>query len=123
MPATLNLVHPSPAVRQAFDRAMAREPIAVRTFDSAEQFLRAVAADVGGCVVVPANLPGAGTRALIQTLRARHHALSIVVLGATADVATAVDLVRAGASEYLAPPVSPIRLRTVVRKLLAVSQR
>ena len=45
-----------------------------------------------------------GTRALIERIRARSLPLRVVVLGHDADVATAVELVRAGAAEYVEPP-------------------
>ncbi|MGH8702937.1 MAG: response regulator [Burkholderiales bacterium] len=119
MASTLNFVHPSEAERSGFAGAMATAAAAVRTFATAEQFLRSIAAEDTGCVVVPSDLPGAGTRALIDAVRARHRRLRVVVLGGSADLATAVELVRAGADEYLAPPVSTRRLRLVIRQNLA----
>jgi FixJ family two-component response regulator len=118
MPATIHFVHPSESERSGFAGAMATEAATVRTFATAELFLRSIAAEDSGCVVVPSDLPGAGTRALIDAVRARHRALRIVVLGKSADLATAVDLVRAGADEYLAPPVSTRRLRSIIRQNL-----
>jgi FixJ family two-component response regulator len=119
MPATLHFVHPSESERSGFADAMAAEAAAVRTFATAGEFLRSIAAEDAGCVVVPSDLPGAGTRALIGAVRARHPRLRVVVLGTGADIATAVDLVRAGADEYLAPPVSTRRLRSIIRQNLA----
>lgn len=119
MPATLHFVHPSESERAGFAGAMATEAAAVRTFATVGEFLGSIAAEDSGCVVVPADLPGAGTRALIDAVRARHRRLRVVVLGTAADIATAVELVRAGADEYLAPPVSTRRLRSTIRQNLA----
>lgn len=60
-----------------------------------------------------------GARALIELIHARRLSLRVVVLGHDADVATAVELVRAGAAEYVEPPALPSRLRAAVRSALA----
>jgi FixJ family two-component response regulator len=121
MSATLNIIHPSTEECRNLALAMASQAADARTFESAEEFLQQVTPDENGCVVAPDDLPGMGTRALIEAIRARRLPLRVVVLGSSADIATAVELVRAGASEYLEPPVSPRRLRSVVRDALATS--
>ncbi len=84
-------------------------------FASADEFLRSPASGARGCVVAPSDLPDAGTRTLVEALRARGAPLAVVVLGCDSELATAVELVRAGAVEYLAPPLSLGRLLSAVR--------
>ena len=119
MARTIYIVHPSEEARRHLDEALASEAADTTTFASAEDFLRQVGANDDGCVVVPSNLPGMGTRALIELIHARGLSLRVVVLGHDDDVATAVELVRAGAAEYVERPALPSRLRAAVRSALA----
>ena len=95
------------------------ETVQVRTFESVEVFLEKVTSDVAGCIIAREDLAGIGIRALIKAIRARAVPLPVIVIGRGSDLTTAVELVRAGAVEYLEPPVSDRRLRSVVRKTLA----
>jgi FixJ family two-component response regulator len=122
MIATISIVDPSDEERRILAECMASEAAGTSTYASAEALLRALAADASGCVIVPSDLPEPGTRALIDTLRSHHPGLGVVVLGRNCDLATAVGLVRAGAVEYLAPPLSHRRLLSVVRWTLAPSR-
>ena len=63
-----------------------------------------------------------GIRALLNAIRTGEMLLPVVVIGRDSDLATAVELVRAGAVEYLEPPVSDRRLRSVVRQTIAGGQ-
>jgi FixJ family two-component response regulator len=51
-------------------------------------------------------------------VRARHLRLPVIVLGHDDNLAIAVELMRAGATDYLEPPVSSRRLRAVVRRAI-----
>jgi two-component system response regulator FixJ len=119
MARTICIVHPSKEACRQLAETLASDGIETRTFESAEDFLRQVGSGCDGCVVAPSNLPGMGTRALIERIRERSLPLRVVVLGHDADVATAVELVRAGAAEYVEPPALPRRLRAAVRNALA----
>jgi len=119
MSATISIVHPSDEERRLLVECMAREAAATSAYASADALLRALEPGSRGSVIVPSDLPAPGTRSLIETLRASHPGLRVVVLGRDGDLATAVACVRAGAVEYLAPPLSPRRLASVVRRALA----
>jgi FixJ family two-component response regulator len=118
--ATIFIIHPSGDESRALAGTFASESDDVRAFVSAEEFLRGVTSNACGCVVVPSDLRGLGIRDLLSAMRARGLQLPVVVLGRDSDVATAVELVRAGAAEYLGPPISRRRLRSVVRATLAL---
>jgi two-component system nitrogen regulation response regulator GlnG len=122
MSATISIVDPSDEERRVLAECMASEAAGTSTYASAEALLRALAADASGCVIVPSDLPEPGTRVLIEALGAHHPRLGVVVLGRNCDLATAVAFVRAGAVDYLAPPLSHRRLLSVVRWTLAPSR-
>ena len=77
--------------------ALRSEPVAIETYDSAEQFLSQIPLTPSGCILVPCDLSGMGVRALIVEILGRDLPLPIVVLGRGPDLVTAVQLVRAGA--------------------------
>ncbi len=55
---------------------------------------------------------------MIIALRMRYPRLAVIVLGNDGDLPKAVELMRAGAAEYLDAPVSPRVLRTAVRRAI-----
>jgi FixJ family two-component response regulator len=118
MRETVYIVDPVPEECTRFAAALAGEPFGVERYDCAEQFFEQIGARPSGCVLAPADLPGMGVRALIEEIRRRHFRLVVVVIGRESDLATAVELVRAGAADFLESPFSDYGLRSVVRKLI-----
>ena len=114
---TIFIIHPSSESRRELAASIASACDDVRTFACAVEFLREAPAQVSGCVI--ASLEFGVTPGLVASMRERN--VPVVVIGLNSDVATAVELIRAGAAEYLEPPVSPRRLRAAVRKALAAS--
>ena len=118
MVSTVYIIHPSDEHREALAVMVAAEADGVCTFESSERFLEAIAPGAFGCVIAPSDVPAMGLPALVKALRARGLMLPVVALGRDADVAAAVQSVRAGAAEYLEPPVSGRRLRSAVQQTL-----
>jgi FixJ family two-component response regulator len=54
---------------------------------------------------------------LIQQLRSAGADLPVVAIGADADLREAVEIMRAGAADFIARPFTVRRLRSVVRAL------
>lgn len=113
---TVHIIHPNPDERTRLAAALAGEPLLVRSYDSARQFFEQTSATSSGCVIASAQLPGAGTRALIDEIRQRGLPLAVIVVGDAPDLSIAVDLVRAGAADFLEQPVSDRRLLVAVRQ-------
>jgi two-component system response regulator FixJ len=114
------IIHPTPFERSRLANALKSEPVTIETYDSAEQFLNQVPVMSSGCILVPSSLSGMGVRALIEIL-GRDGALPIVVIGRNSDLATAVELVRAGASDFLEESFSDRQLRSAVRRAFGIS--
>ncbi|SDR63845.1 two-component system, NtrC family, nitrogen regulation response regulator NtrX/two-component system, chemotaxis family, CheB/CheR fusion protein [Rhizobiales bacterium GAS113] len=115
---TVYIIDPIPAERSQIIDALASEPVIVERYESAEQFLSQASAMTTGCVLVPVDLPGMGVRELIKEILRRDLALAVVVIGRDPDLTTAVELVRAGASDFLERPLSDRRLRSAVRQAI-----
>jgi FixJ family two-component response regulator len=116
MHETVHIVDPEAHERARLATALAGEPLCVRTYASAKQFLEQVGETSSGCVLATADLPGPGVRALIDVIRDRGLSLAVIVVGDVSDFAAAVDMVRAGAIDFLERPVSDRRLRSAVRE-------
>lgn len=101
--------------------ALSSTDFQLRTFDTAEALLAELAATCG-CVLVPADLPGMGVRGLIEEIRRQQLDIAVVVIGRDRDLSTAVDLVRAGAVDFLEHPMNVRRLRSVVRRVISAAR-
>ncbi|SDS40800.1 response regulator [Bradyrhizobium canariense] len=115
MAETVYIVDPLPDERRRIVDALAGEPVVVKSYEGAVQFLNEVAATASGCVLVPLDLPGIGLRALIHEINRRQLPLAVVVIGRDSEFAIAIELVRSGAFDFLEHPFSDRRLRSVVR--------
>jgi len=118
MAETIYVVDPLPAERRRIVDALANEPVVVECYDDATQLLDRVAATASGCVLAPLDLPGIGLRALMDEINHRHLPLVVVVIGRGSEFAIAIDLVRAGAFDFLEPSFSDRRLRSVIRRAI-----
>jgi FixJ family two-component response regulator len=118
---TIYLIEPTSAERNYIVNALANEPVTVEVYAGGERFLKQVSEKTSGCILVPSDLSGMGVRALISEIYRRHLRLAIVIIGRNSDLATAVELVRAGAADYLEEPFSHRQLRSVVRRAIGTS--
>ena len=118
MPESVHIIDPKPEERTRLAAALAGEPVSVSAYDSVEQFLAQLGVSSSGCVLAPADLAGPGVRALIEEIRHRDLPLAVVVIARNADLATVVELMRAGAADCLEYPVAEPRLRSVVREVI-----
>jgi FixJ family two-component response regulator len=115
---TIYIVDSSSEQRRRLRDAVACAGAQIVAYASAEEFLAQVPSTAQGCVIAPSDLGGTGIRALIAAMRARGLPLPVIVLGRGDDLPTVVELMRAGAAEYLEPPLSDRRLRAVVGRVV-----
>jgi two-component system, LuxR family, response regulator FixJ len=120
MDETVYIIDLIPEELRRISDAVASEPVVVKSYADAVEFLDQVATTASGCVLVPLDLPGMGVRALIDKIKHRHLPLAVVVLGRDSEFTTALDLVRHGAFDFLEHPFSDRQLRLVVRRAIGV---
>jgi FixJ family two-component response regulator len=108
--------------RGVLERTLRPDDVAILCFDDADALLATVRPDDCGCIVTSVDLPGIGIRGLIREIRARGHCIAIVAVGREDDFRLAVDLVRAGAADYVEPPLRAGRLLRAVRRALAAAR-
>jgi DNA-binding NtrC family response regulator len=120
---TILVIDDSEAVRTALDILLTLEGARVECVATPEEGLERVARGGVDLVIQDMNFQREATSgnegiALFRSLRAAQPELPVVLLTAWTQLETAVELVKAGAADYLAKPWDNARLVTTVRNLL-----
>jgi DNA-binding NtrC family response regulator len=82
--------------------------------ESGEASVAALASETPAAVLLDLGMPGMGGAAALDRIRAHHRHLPVVVLTATKDVDTVVDLMRRGAYDFLPKPIDRTKLVTTL---------
>nr|WP_246529570.1 PAS domain-containing protein [Microvirga zambiensis] len=106
--------------RQDLARGLRNAGYDVRAFPSGKAFLEAAPALVLGCVVLDIRQPEAGGLSIPRELKARRIGLPVIVLGdAKGDVTYGVQVMKAGAVDFLPVPYTPDELLTALASAAA----
>jgi len=107
---TLLIVDDDAVFRDVLARAMAKRGYAVVTAADTASGLAVAASANPGFAIVDLKMPGASGLTFVETLHRRAPTVRIVVLTGYASIATAVEAVKLGATDYLAKPATPDEL-------------
>ena len=99
------LVDDDASIRTALRRGLVAAGFAVRTFESADDFLAAHDPDLPGCLVADVAMPGMSGLELQSVLSARGCARPIIFVTARGSIPMSVQAMRAGAITFLPKPV------------------
>jgi DNA-binding NtrC family response regulator len=121
--ATVLVIDDNEAVRTAFDVLLSIHGARVLTAASPTDGLARLSQDAVDLVIQDMNFRREATSgeegvALFHTMRTKYPDVPIILLTAWTHLETAVDLVKAGAADYIAKPWDDARLLTTVRNLL-----
>lgn len=89
----------------------------------AGEFLLALRGEAAGCILLDITMPGPSGIDLLRALVARGSTPPIVFVTARDDVMTSVDVMKAGAFDYIVKPVQAERLLSVVERALRRDER
>jgi FixJ family two-component response regulator len=117
-PGVVFIVDDDAEVRQSWECVLAAADLSVRSFPSAEDFLRQADCDQPCCLILDLRMPGMGGQKLLETLRQRHPALPVIVMSGHADVPAVIQSMKLGAVDFLTKPVDPAALAVKLRQLL-----
>ncbi len=92
------------SIRWVFDKALKRENLPHRIFDSAEDAMRAIEQEMPGAVLTDIRMEGISGIEFMESLKARYPKLPVIVMTAYADLDSAVSAFQGGAFEYLPKP-------------------
>ncbi len=82
--------------------------------ESGEACLASLPDETPAAVLLDLSMPGMGGAVALDRIRSHHRHLPVIVLTATKDVDTVVDLMRRGAYDYLPKPVDRTKLITTL---------
>jgi len=123
VPGTVLVIDDNEAVRTAFDVLLSIHGARVLTAVTPAEGLSRLGRDAVDLVIQDMNFRREATTgeegvALFHEIRARFPDIPIILLTAWTHLQTAVELVKAGAADYIAKPWDDARLLTSVRNLL-----
>ncbi len=111
------------SIRWVFEKALARENIEFKTFASAHEALAALDSEVPQVVVSDVRMPGESGLELLQTAKARHPGLPVIIMTAYSDLESAVTTFQGGAYEYLPKPFDVDHAVELIRRAVEESMR
>lgn len=111
------------SIRWVFEKALARENIAFRTFASAHEALAALDNELPGVLVSDIRMPGESGIELLQKAKTVHAGLPVIIMTAYSDLESAVAAFQGGAYEYLPKPFDVDHAIELIRRALEESGR
>ena len=111
------------SIRWVFEKALAREHIAYRTFASAQEALGALDTETPQVVVSDIRMPGESGLDLLQRARALHPNLPVIIMTAYSDLESAVGAFQGGAYEYLPKPFDVDHAVELIRRAMGEGTR
>ncbi len=109
------------SIRWVFEKALAREGIPFRTFGVAQEALTELEREVPQVLVSDIRMPGTSGLELLQSVRARHPQLPVIIMTAYSDLESAVAAFRGGAFEYLPKPFDVDQAVDLIRRAVGES--
>jgi FixJ family two-component response regulator len=106
------------SVRAALDSLFRSVGLVVRSFGSAQEFLREPPGDGAACLVLDVRLPGMSGLDLQRQLAERDPAVPIIIITGHGDIPMTVRAMRAGAVEFFPKPFRDQDLLDAVQRAL-----
>ncbi len=114
---TIYLVEPDKLMRERIASIFTSSPSLVKMYTCAEDFLKQ-SEIVAGCLVLGIEMPGMSSVELMQELKRLGIKIPIIVLGDREDLPKAVEVMRAGALDFIGIPFTNQRLKISIEKML-----
>ena len=117
------IVDDDQSIRFVLEKALAREDLPVRSFSSGRDVLAALASDEPQVLVSDIRMPGGSGIELLNTIKASHPALPVIIMTAYSDLDSAVSAFQGGAFDYLPKPFDVPRAVELIRRAVEESLR
>ena len=115
----VHVIDDDEAARQSLAFLLDCAGLAVRSYESAAEFLKAVPTMEHGCIITDVRMPGMSGVELIGRLKALAVADPVIVITGHADVPLAIQAMKAGVADFLEKPFSDDAILDAVRSALA----
>ena len=116
---TVHVIDDDEAARQSLAFLLDCAGLAVRSYESAAEFLKAVPTMEHGCIITDVRMPGMSGVELIGRLKALGVADPVIVITGHADVPLAIQAMKAGVADFLEKPFGDDAILDAVRSALA----
>ena len=120
--ATILIIEDEAKMRRLLELNLGEDGFKTVSAPDAETGLRLLASEQVDLVLTDLKLPGMSGLELLQAVKRQNAALPVVVMTAFGSVETAVEAMKAGATDYVLKPFSLAEMRMVVQKELDVSR-
>jgi two-component system nitrogen regulation response regulator GlnG len=117
------IVDDDESIRWVLEKALARENLATMSFSNARDAMEALQKSTPQVLVSDIRMPGESGLALLQTVKAKHPGLPVIIMTAFSDLDSAVAAFQGGAFEYLAKPFDLDKAVELIRRALEESLR
>lgn len=119
-PHSIFIVDDDPAMRDALTLMLRGAGFRARAFVSADDFLGDLPTDASACVVTDVRMPGVEGPELVRRLKTlRGDSWPVIVIIGHADVPLAVQLMKAGVSDFIEKPFDPQQILDSVGRCIA----
>jgi len=117
------LIEDDEAVSRSLSMLLAKRGHQVKSYGSAEEFLKALAGNTPLCVVSDIRMPGMSGLELHQHLKRSNPALPVILITGHGDIAMAVDAIKQGAFDFVEKPFDDEQLMTRIHAAIESGQR
>lgn len=107
------------SVRHSLEFLLDVAGIRVRSFSSADAFLKSSPPLAGACVVTDVRMPGTSGVELAEGLRSRAASIPVIVVTGHADVPLAIQAMKAGVADFIEKPFDDEIMLAAIRNALA----
>src|SRR5499427_3438212 len=120
--ATILIIEDEAKMRRLLELNLGDDGFETISAADAETGLKLLTSDSVDLVITDLKLPGMTGLELLQAVKQQNASLPVVVMTAFGSVETAVEAMKAGASDYVLKPFSLAEMKLVVHKELDVSR-
>ena len=120
--ATILIVEDEPRMRRLLEISLGEDGHNVRSVADAETGLKGLAREPADLVVTDLKLPGMSGLEFLQEAKRMNAAMPMIVMTAYGSVETAVEAMKAGASDYVLKPFTMAEMKLVITKELDVQR-
>ena len=114
----IHVVDDDASFRTAISRLLRAAGYAVKTYNSAGEFLLEPSNDGAGCVLLDVRMPGPSGLELQEALSKRGDSRPVIFLTGHGDIPQSVRAMRQGAADFLTKPVRRPELLAAIRSAL-----
>jgi two-component system response regulator FixJ len=121
--SVIHVIDDDEAMRESLDYLLDAASLAVRTYESADEFVKNLQNLEPGCIVTDVRMPGMNGLELVRLLAERRIKHPVIVITGHGDIALAVEAMRAGAVNFLEKPFEEETFLGAIRSALAEETR